>query len=52
METVLTRVFWSFLALFIVGIVWALGVASDMNRREVHHDSRPGSYYYESNKKK
>ena len=33
-------------------IVWALGVASDMQSRTPHHDSRPGSYYYESNKKK
>ena len=52
METILTVVFWSFLALFIVGIVWAIGVASDIQSRPTHHDSRPGSHYFESNKKK
>ena len=40
------------LALFVVAIVWALKVATEMNNREIHHDSRPGSYYYESNKRR
>lgn len=40
------------LVLFIWAIGWALGVANEMNNREIHHDSRPGSYYYESNKRR
>ena len=40
------------LAIFIGALLWALGVANEMNNREIHHDSRPGSYYYESNKRR
>jgi hypothetical protein len=52
METVLTVVLWTFGGAFIIGIIWAIGVASDMQSRPSHHDSKPGSFYYESNKKK
>ncbi len=51
METVLTVVLWTFGGAFLIGIIWALGVANEHSRREVHHDSRPGSYHYESHKK-
>lgn len=32
-------------------ILWAIGVASDMQSRTPHHDSRPGSYYQQSQRK-
>ena len=32
-------------------ILWAIGVASDMQSRTTHHDGRPGSHYFESQKK-
>jgi hypothetical protein len=42
-----------FLLVIVAGpILWALSASSDIGSREVHHDSRPGSYYYESNKKR
>ena len=40
------------LILLIWGLGWAIGVINNMNNREIHHDSRPGSYYYESNKRR
>ena len=36
-------------------VIWGLWKSMDGNfpqDRETHHDNRPGSYYYESNKKK
>ena len=51
-EIIFYTILYSFLAIFIIGILWALKEASDMERRVPHHDSLPGSYYYESNKRK
>ena len=51
METVLTVVLWTFGGAFLIGIIWALGVASDMSSRETHHDGKPGSLWYDSHKK-
>ena len=52
METVLTVVLWMILGSFLIGIIWAIGFADKHSNREIHHDSRPGSFYYESNKEK
>ena len=46
--------------IFIIGmmaitIIWGLWMSmkdSFPDSRKTHHDNRPGSYYYESNKKK
>ena len=41
-----------FLVTVIAGpILWARGVATDMQRRTPHHDSRPGSFYQQSQRK-
>lgn len=51
METVLTVVLWTFGGAFLIGIIWAIGFANEHSRREVHHDSKPGSHYFESQRK-
>ena len=41
-----------FLVTVIAGpILWAIGVSTDMQRRTPHHDSRPGSFYQQSQRK-
>ena len=52
LDSILVGILWTFAGVFIIGIIWAIGVASDMQSRPSHHDSKPGSFYYESNKKK
>ena len=51
METVLTVVLWTFGGAFLIGIIWAIGFANEYGNRPTHHDSKPGSFYYDSHKK-
>ena len=40
------------LSTMIIALLWGLWISMKNNFPEKHHDNRPGSYYYESNKKK
>ena len=51
METVLTVILWTFGGAFIALVGWAIGSSDEYSHREIHNDSKPGSYYYESQKK-
>tara|TARA_B100000131_G_scaffold212808_1_gene204643 strand:- start:2023 stop:2172 length:150 start_codon:yes stop_codon:yes gene_type:complete len=39
------------LILLICGLGWAIAVINNMNNREIHHDSRKGSFHEISNRR-
>ena len=51
MESVLTVVGWMLFGGFVTLVGWAIGSTDEYSRREVHHDGKPGSHYFDSHNK-